>query len=304
MRAAHIKKVDNNFIYNIKYDDRQMELRLNGEQRKLLSVRLKRSFFIRCGKQSLLSKIYAAEECRTLEEIALKYYFCDVCDLTEVNLLAAKRALVVIADVMYRYPKLRSRICFVGTHTAFGRTLKKLEYGDADILKQYGLQFIIPESQVSELGGFVYRKFVEATKDHSKYVASTMAVSGLMDAVLLDRNDYGSREYLKFIAFMGESEKSGYHPKGCASPEYVMYHELGHALDNLCGLSRSGEFNAYYATLNEEDIKKGLSVYAATSPREFVAEAFAEAMCNDVPRSIAAKVCELLNDRYAKVAGA
>ena len=297
-----MEKVNNNYIYNIKYDDRQMELRLNGEQRKLLSARLERSFFIRCGKQSLLIKIYAAEDCRTLEEIAIKYYFCDVCDLTEVNLLAAKRALAVIADVMYRYPKLRSRVCFVGAHIGFGRTLKKLEYGEADIIKRYGLQYIIPESQISELGGFVYRKFMEVTNDHSKYVASTMAAFGLLDAVLLDQNDYGTAEYLKYIVSMGECEKSGYHPKGCANPEYVMYHELGHALDNLCGLSRSCEFNAYYATLNADDIKNGLSVYAATSPREFVAEAFAEAMCNDVPRSIAAKVCELLNYSYAKVA--
>lgn len=281
-----------------------MELRLNGEQRSLLSVRLERSFFVRCSKQSLLNKIYAAEDYRTLEELAINYYFCDVCDFKEMNLLAVKRALAVIADVMYKYPRIRGRICFVGTHIGYGRTLNKLESGDADIVAKYGLQHIIPESQIVELGGFVRQTFIKSSLNHQAYVATTMSAFGLLDAILLDQNDYGASEYLTYIAFMGECEKSGYHPKGSANPEYVIYHELGHALDNLCGLSRSGEFNAYYATLNEEDIKKGLSVYAATSPREFVAEAFAEAMCNDVPRSIAAKVCELLNDRYAKVAGA
>ena len=80
-----------------------------------------------------------------------------------------------------------------------------------------------------------------------------------------------------------------------------MYHELGHLLDDMCGLSENAEFKTYYESLTVGDIKYGLSEYACTSPKEFIAEAFAECMCNLMPRRIAMQVGKLMDTAYLKL---
>lgn len=134
-----------------------------------------------------------------------------------------------------------------------------------------------------------------------KYVATALYAFGLLDAVLLDRHDYNSNAYLDLLVDVQYAEKVGFHPKKCNTPESLIFHELGHLLDNMCGLSENSEFKAYYRTLTNSAIKDGLSEYALTSMDEVIAEAFAEYMCNPTPRPIALKIGQMLDRLYKKI---
>lgn len=288
--------------YKVRYTDGDsFVLHLSTQQLALLQIRQKRSFFIRCNNQYLSEKIYRANDYIELENLAVKYHLCDVCAFEDINLLGLKRTLSVIAGMLYDYPRLRSKVCFVGTHGGFENKLSALKNGELGVLKDFGLQHIIPEEQAAQFGAFVYRKVCKMTKDPTKYIATTMSVSGMMDAILLDQNDYNDDAYLKHSARMKDAKNSGHHPKGCYSVEYVVFHELGHALNNLCRLSESDVFNRYYASLSKDEIAEGLSEYALASVDEFIAEAFAEYKSVDKPGAIAKKVFEMFSDRYSEI---
>lgn len=270
------------------------------DQADLFKSRYARSFFIRCPKEKILQEIDNASNCTQLEELARKYYMCDCCDFAEINLYAAKRTLKVVADVMYKYPQLRGYLCYIGTRDALENRLKKLEDGDMSVLTDFGLQYIFTEEQGKKLGK-IYRERVSVNEQEptSSY-ASIYYLSRLFDALLLDKSYFDGYAYLRCADCVRRDESTGFHPKGCYTPELILYHELGHLLNLLCDLSCQKSFKEYYNALTRADIENGLSQYAAKSVAEFIAEAFAEYMCNPAPRPIATKVVELLNESYQK----
>lgn len=276
-------------------------LKLNEEQKALLESRFARSFYVRCKKEKLLSEIDNAGSYKDLETIAQKYYLCDACGFGDINLYGVKRILKVIVEILYRYPRLRSKLCFIGTYHGLERLIIKLEEGDREVLNRFNLQYICTGGDAKKLGELIHNIIAAQIRDHEQYVATAMTAFGLFDAVLLDKNDYDGYAYLQFISNLRRNEAVGFHPKGCYTPESVVYHELGHLLDNMCGLANDSKFVAYYKSLTAEEIRNGLSEYALKSPAEFIAEAFAEYMCNPTPRSIATHVGELLDMAYRAI---
>lgn len=279
-------------------DNEEVTLELNEKQCALIESRITRSFYVRCAKGKILSEIDNASNSAALEDIAKKYYLCDACSFDGINLYGVKRLLKVVVEALYKYPKLRSKLCFIGTHYAMESLLVKMEQGDKEILNGFNLQYICSTENAEKLGRIVHSILTKMIDEHEGYVATAMCAFGLLDAVLFDKNDYEGYAYLEFISELRRNEAIGFHPKGCHTPESVIYHELGHLLDDMCGLSENADFKAYYGTLTTEDIKYGLSEYACTSPKEFIAEAFAECMCNPKVRPIATRVGELLNKVY------
>lgn len=282
-------------------NNEKVTLKLKEQQYALIKSRIERYFYFRCAKDKILGEIDCASNNATLENIAKKYYLCDACSFDDINLYGAKRLLKVIVEVLYKYPKLRSKLCFIGTHHAMEKLLIKMKQGVKEILNDFNLQYICSAENAEKLGGIVHSILTRLIDEHDGYVATAMCAFGLLDAVLLDKNDYEAYAYLEFISRLRKNEAMGFHPKGCHTPESVVYHELGHLLDDLCGLSKSYDFKAYYDTLTKEDIKYGLSEYANKSPKEFIAEAFAEFTCNPQVRPIAKKVGELIDMFYRKL---
>lgn len=276
-------------------------LKLNEEQATLLKSRFTRSFYVRCKKEKLLNDIDNAGSHTELEEIAQKYYLCDACGFGDINLYGVKRILKVVVEILYRYPKLRSRLCFIGTPHGMEKLLVRLENGDKDALNSFNLQYICTDENAKNLGGLIHKMLTALISEHREYIATAMSAFGLFDAVLLDNNDYDGYAYLQLISNLRRSEAVGFHPKECHTPESVVYHELGHLLDNMCGFRKDPEFESFYASLDQSDIKSGLSEYALESPAEFIAEAFAEFMCSPAPRPIAVKVVSLLDVAYRKL---
>lgn len=281
--------------------DDKVVLELDEEQAALLESRFARSFYVRCKKEKLLCEIDNAGSYPELEAIAKKYYLCDTCAFGDINLYGVKRILKVIAEALYQYPRLRSKLCFIGTHRGMEKLLIKLEEGDMEVLNSFHLQYICTSENAKNLGKLLHKMLSALIGEHEGYIATAMYAFGLFDAVLLDQNDYDGYAYLQFISDLRRNEATGFHPKGCHTAESVVYHELGHLLDDMCKLSGSYDFMVYYDRLDRAEIKSGLSEYALESPSEFIAEAFAEFMCNPAPRPIAAKVGELLNAAYRKL---
>ncbi len=279
-------------------DNEKVTLELNENQIRLVESRLNRSFYIRCKKEKILREIEDAGNGETLEDIANNYYLCDACSFEGINLYGIKRILKVVVESLYKYPKLRSKLCYIGTHHELEKLLVKMEQGDKEVLNAFNLQYICTEENAKKLGSLIHGILTQLINNHECYVATAMCAFGLFDAILLDKNDFDGYAYLEFIKQLRANESEGFHPKGCHTSESVVYHELGHLLDDMCGLSESAEFKTYYESLTAGDIKYGLSEYASTSPKEFIAEAFAECMCNPKPRPIARKVGELLNKAY------
>ena len=124
---------------------------------------------------------------------------------------------------------------------------------------------------------------------------------GMFDAVLLDENDYDGYSYIALISSLRRDAASGFHPKGCATPESVVYHELGHLIDYLCNLSEKFSLRDFVSRLSIYDVQLGLSQYATTSTQELIAEAFAECMCNESPRPIAAQIGRIIDFEYLKL---
>lgn len=75
----------------------------------------------------------------------------------------------------------------------------------------------------------------------------------------------------------------------------TMLHEYGHALDYAKGIRTNPKFTEWYSTLSEEEIQLGLSSYATTNEKEFIAEAFAESFYS-YQRPLSKKFMEILEE--------
>ena len=275
-----------------------VDLELSEQQVKLILSRFDRAFFKRCKKEIILSAIDDAHNTSELEAIAKKYYLCDACSFADINLYGVKRILKVLVEALYRYPKLRSKLCFIGTHHTLGQLFERMEGGDEEVLRYFNLHYVCTSENARKLGHIIHNILDSLISDHEGYIATAMCAFGLFDALLLDKNDFDGYAYLQVIFDLRKNEVSGFHPQGCNSVEFVVYHELGHLLDDMCGFCTSDEFASFYGSLTTIDVATGLSAYALESPKEFIAEAFAEGMCNPTPRPIAQKTMELLDAAY------
>lgn len=85
--------------------------------------------------------------------------------------------------------------------------------------------------------------------------------------------------------------KSGWYPLNTENILSTLTHEYGHLiLDTLEMTDKDDLLLRYFNKLSKEEIASGLSRYAATNYREFVAEAFKEYIHNPNPRKIAKNV--------------
>jgi hypothetical protein len=75
----------------------------------------------------------------------------------------------------------------------------------------------------------------------------------------------------------------------------TILHEYGHALDYAKGIENHPKFKEWYSTLTEEEIENGLSGYATTNAKEFIAEAFAESFYS-YQRPLSKKFMQILEE--------
>lgn len=116
-------------------------------------------------------------------------------------------------------------------------------------------------------------------------------------------NNFNAKNAERMAKSLRSDVTMGYHPVGCDTIKSVVDHELGHQVDRMIGLADDADFLKYYNSLTPDEIQKGLSRYALTNKREFIAEAWSEYVNNPRPRAIAKKVGELLIKVYRQKHG-
>jgi hypothetical protein len=98
---------------------------------------------------------------------------------------------------------------------------------------------------------------------------------------------------------MLEDLREGYAPKGCGTIKSLFDHEFGHVIDYILGFEYDDqEFTKIFRKYDMKQKKSGLSEYASTDKKEFIAEAWAEYCNNPKPREIAEEVGKYIEKRY------
>lgn len=272
---------------------------INETQRELLGIRKDRRFVMRCEEGQLHELVENAFSEDQLLAIVKKYGLCDVCNFSGLNMSVSRIAVNCVISALYKYPRLRGAMCYVGSKKGYLSMLKKFSEHDEDTLKLLGVQYICDGSTARSLGQAVTELISEPDEDPQENVlAHAISGMGLLDGILLDENDFGTEKFLQIKRSLKQNVRSGYSPKGCGSVASVIFHEIGHLLDYLCKVSKDEEFAGQYEGKSEYEIGKSLSKYAATSVKEYVAEGFAEYMSNSSPRRAAMDVAAAIERCY------
>lgn len=283
-----------------------MLLDVDRDGREWLNALMRRTFLPLRPFDSMCKAINATATTAELEKLLKTSYFCDVCDLDGMNLWAAKRISVTVAEMLYKFPKMRAVCFYIGTESGLGKLISRLCSGDMSVPKDLSVHKVVTdeasavkmgEDLQEHLNGFYGSDFVALADSYGT------AIDGKrywLFGGLVFKDKYFSAEGLNYMTSMrnyAQNIKSGYHPPADRTDASIVYHECGHLLDFLCDISGGEGFQQLFVP-NKERIKAELSEYASTNAEEALAEAFAEFMGSRNPRSIALQFGRYVSDCY------
>ena len=277
---------------------KQMGFEIGALQNELWQVRKQRRFVMRSSEERLHELAENAWSEDSLAQLVRKYGLCDVCDFSGLNISAARVLVNCAIAALYRYPLLRSRFCYLGSQKGYVALVKKLTQCDAETMKALGLQHICGAELARSFGQGLLEFMAEPSRGTGNVLAQAVLAGGFLDGVLLDERDFSTERFREIKESLEESVRIGHFAKDCASVSAVIFHEIGHLLDSLCGVSEGAAVQEAFREGRERKIAKELSAYAATSPAEYVAEGFAECMSSGAPRRAARAVAEAIAKSY------
>lgn len=269
---------------------------LSGKEFNLLKDRGKQNFSKKDTLKNITNKINSATNIANLQKIACENDICDVCKLKRINLQGAKTLLASIVKMQYKYPILRSYTRFIGSHQQLKKILKSCKFSIKKVLKEFKIDNILNKNNGKQVANLLLGVLNNLLEQSDTFIATTFYAFGLFDAVLVDEQDYSIKRYSQLLKEIVYSERGGLYPKGCDTPESVIYHEMGHLLDYKYSISTSKALKNIYNSYSDSQIKNGLSEYALTDMQEFFADAFCELQTVKEPRQIATRVGELIKD--------
>lgn len=134
--------------------------------------------------------------------------------------------------------------------------------------------------------------------------------------VAVNKKFYSNIDKLKKSIISNES--TGFHPKGVLTPDSIVTHELGHAIDDylsyvmhMGGSASKGKVKTVSAMLRPKvmracgltnyDINVEVSGYATKNAQEWFGECFAEYMCSENPRKVATEFGRQLEELLKEV---
>ena len=275
---------------------------LPGGQR-LFNTRMGRRFSLKRTESEVLLEIARTTDIGNLEQILMRNDFCDYCSFEAINLKTALMLANTVVKISYKYPRLRSVFCFIGSKIGYLKSLQELCKLNPQTIREYAIEGMLTDSSLINVASAQISVIDKTEYDKKEFNvwAQAFGCAKFLDAVILDEKDFSGFGYMKLCRDVARCVDSGYHPVGCDKPESVIIHELGHSLDNLCGITSSREFSSYYQRFTKEQIKRGVSIYATNNAQEFFAEAFAEYFCSNSPRQIARDMGEMLERSYKKI---
>lgn len=271
---------------------------LDEKEQSAYSRRSYRTFLKRAPLGALKEKIDKAKTVRELEDITRAYDLVSAVDYDDFSFPAAKALSYSLACVLYDFPYARGIMDYVGSFSSFKFLAMDLMDGKKET--QIGLSEFLDKNELKTLGRILLKTALDMIGDISRGLTWAYFIdnAGLFQCVIIDEEDVKESKIASLQKDILACERSLFHPKGCKGLESVYFHELGHALDKYTGLSSGVALDKLFKSLSKEDIKKGLSEYASTSPEEFVAEAMSEHYSSISPRPLAEKVFALMKERY------
>ncbi|MGN1061440.1 MAG: hypothetical protein ACI4QN_06885 [Candidatus Coproplasma sp.] len=276
-----------------------ISFKLNGQQAELLDVRAKRELYKLCPESKLHSLISSAICESELTSIIKKYGIGDVCDFSGLHISVSKHLTDCIVTALYMYPKLRSRICFIGSKKGYEYALEKFIAYDDTFIKSLGVQYILSQASAKQIGQGVSKIINETSgRNGGNMLAQAINVGCVLDGIVLDDKDFEKNDIRQIKIELERSVLASHSPKDCASVKSVIFHEIGHLLDYLCRIAEDVQLCSLYNSMSVETIRTQLSYYATTSIHEFIAEGFAEYMSSQSPRSLARQVKQAIDRRY------
>lgn len=255
-----------------------------------------------CSESKLHSMIGASICESELISLTKKYGICDVCDFSGLHISVSKRLLDRVVEVMYKYPRLRSRICFLGSRKGYLDLVDKLISDPDAEVKSLGIQYIFSKENTCQIAQTM-KEFLESRilKSNETVLAETVWTGGVIDGIMIDDRVFGAKDIRQAKIDLEKSVLVSHFPNGCDSIDGPIYHEIGHTLDFLCDVANDEQLLAEYNSLSASDIQNNLSGYATISIREFIAEGFSEYMSSATPRTLAKHVVEAIDRCYQKL---
>ena len=107
-------------------------------------------------------------------------------------------------------------------------------------------------------------------------------------------NDVFGKDLAYFKECLANDVARKFHPVGCDTVKSVFDHEMAHQIDRALGLKTNPDMVKLWRSLNDQQIKDGLSTYAKKNIGEFIAEGYAEYLNNPTPRDIARQIGEII----------
>jgi SPP1 gp7 family putative phage head morphogenesis protein len=195
------------------------------------------------------------------------------------------------AETLEEYPEARKGMQFFGTIQERNNRLKA-------ILEQRYEQAFIERNIDAVTAQALAKKFAGRDIRSWRPASGTIAEFTWTDQITgISVNKSVGSDWDLFKQHREYDVSAGWKPKGTATVESSLHHEVGHLLDWLTGLSNTHEIDSLYTALGSEGVADGLSRYAAENKKEFIAEAWSEYQSSERPRSLSMRIANELQRR-------
>jgi SPP1 gp7 family putative phage head morphogenesis protein len=231
---------------------------------------------------------------REAEKWILDHNLADECSFKGSDVRIVQEWIVGIKEELDQYPQARANMQFFGTIQERNTRLRSAlveEYFKAYIKHGYSQE--VSERQAKKHADHWMR--TSGIIPRAGEIAHHCRLEGFKGITINNRysNDY---EALKLVAENGVAK--GHFPAMTGTVASIERHEAGHMLDEVSGFSSSDALLQYWNSLKPSEIREGLSGYATSSVKEFIAEAWSEYRISPSPRPIAAKVAKMLIEKF------
>lgn len=241
-----------------------------------------------------------AKDVKEAKQYAKSNFDCEA-DFTGLDIRAVNEMNKSIATHIDMFPELKDNFGFVGSAQACN-TLRKSAWEDYYYNKNFDTYERLGKDE-----DFKRRQAKKAAartvgKSHGEWAWSYSPEERYPDShlggICMNKSMWAPKAFDQQIESLKYNVETGYHPIGCDTVKSIFDHEIGHQLDSLLSIRSDSEFIAYYGGLSRDDVKSGLSGYAASNDAEFIAEAWSEYQNNPNPRAHAQFVGDLIIRKY------
>lgn len=285
--------------YELQFNGGQsVTLHLDAAQQRNLSLRKARRCEIPHGGGKVLKAVTEAASSARLDGIAVEYGLCDVSRLEKISVHGAKRILKCLIAVYGEFPRLRAYVTYLGGVREYRDIIARAAMGDGEVKSKLGLDGILNRAEYMQLAAYCLEEVNALVKRREEYFAAALSSGGFFGGIVFDAEKYNPDNYFKSCEAHMIEESQGFNPQGCRNLNSVFYHEAGHLLDYMCGVTESEGFKRLISGYSAESIGRLLSSYAASCPEETVAEAVSEYFCNPKPRAFCLSVMEEVKRAY------